>query len=372
MNQQTLDMYLERFKGILKKVQNEVKKLKSKEEELNRREQDIRTIKENTTQILQLLQGRTTTTTNIERKIQSLNKTKEIEHSSSVYSITELSNARMATGDWNGYIRLFAVDAENGQWTTKKEEKGHDRIINSLCELSRNRLVSSSSDNTLKVWDISKDTLTPIKTLQGHNDIVHQVIPLTMDIIASGSWDRTIKIWDVTAYKEVQTLGEDFDVCSLLKLKNKNEMVAGGTGKNIVSFWNTITFTKEHTVECCDCLSYNGLIELPNGCVAVSGGSSSTIDVIDTKTYQRVKQIQCEGYIGSSGGCSSLHLLSNGTFIYSHRGCFCQISSTTYEVLYKDKKEKEFGEAMTSTSNGKYIIAHNYNCGVSIFKIEYN
>ena len=151
-------------------------------------------------------------------------------------------------------------------------------------------------------------------------------------------------------------------------------MVAGGRGKNSVSFWNTTTFKKEHTVECCECLSLNGLIELPNGCVAVSGAKSLTIDVIDTERYQRIKQIKCEGYIVRGGGySSSLHLLSNGTFIYSHSGCFCQLSSTTYEVLYKDKKEKEFkGYAMTSTLDGKYIIANNDNDGISIFKVTYN
>ena len=69
----------------------------------------------------------------------------------------------------------------------------------------------------------------------------------------------------------------------------------------------------------------------------------------------------------------SLHSLSNETFIYSCSGCFCQISSTTYEVLYKKKKEKEFyGQAITSTSDGKYIIADNYNNGISIFKVNYN
>ena len=155
MNQQTMEIYYQRFLGILNKVQDEVKKLKSKEEELNRREQDIRTIKKNTTQILQLLQGRRTTT-NIERKIQSLNKIKEIKHNTHVHSITELSNSRMVTGDEKGYMRLFAVDANKGEWTKKKEEKGHDGWIGSLCELSGNRLVSSSYDTTLKVWVIAK------------------------------------------------------------------------------------------------------------------------------------------------------------------------------------------------------------------------
>ena len=83
---------------------------------------------------------------------------------------------------------------------------------------------------------------------------------------------------------------------SLLKLKNKDEMVVGGMGK-CLSFWNTITFTKEHTFECCSCWSFNSLIWLPNHCVAVSGRKSYTIDVIDTEIYQLIKQIKCEGYI---------------------------------------------------------------------------
>jgi hypothetical protein len=41
---------------ILKHIQDEVKKLNSKQEELSRREKHILTIKDNTTQILKLLQ----------------------------------------------------------------------------------------------------------------------------------------------------------------------------------------------------------------------------------------------------------------------------------------------------------------------------
>ena len=106
----------------------------------------------------------------------------------------------------------------------------------------------------------------------------------------------------------------------------------------------------------------------------MSGRYSPTIDIIDTEKYQRIKQIQCEGYIGGgNSGWSSLRLLNNGTFLYSHEGRFCQISATSYEVLYKDKKEKEFLRwDITSPSNEKYIIANNSNNGISIFKVNYN
>ena len=37
--------------------------------------------------------------------------------------MTELSNSRMATGDAHGYLTLFAVDDDKGQWTKKKRRK---------------------------------------------------------------------------------------------------------------------------------------------------------------------------------------------------------------------------------------------------------
>ena len=209
---------------------------------------------------------------------------------------------------------------------------------------------------------------------------MHQVIILTKDTIASGSLDKTIRVWNVNTDKEektetaIQQLKEKFAICSLLKLKDKNEIVSGGQGTE-VAFWNTKTFKREHSVGCCDCSSLNGIIELPNQLIAVCGGYSSTIDVIDTKNYQRIKQIECKGYIEKSdyGALSSLHLLNNGTIIYSHDKCFCQILSDNYVVSFKLKEEKEFvGVAVTSSSNGEYIIADNWNNGITIFKVSYN
>ena len=152
MNQQIMNNYYERFKGILKQVQDEVKKLTSKQEELNGIEQDILTIKDNTTKILQLLQRQEEETPkNIKRKIQSLNKIKEIKHKNEVWSIIELSNLRIPTGDADGYLTLCAADYDKEEWTKLKEEKQHDKGITSLCEIGGNRLVSSSGDCTLKV-----------------------------------------------------------------------------------------------------------------------------------------------------------------------------------------------------------------------------
>ena len=368
MDQQQLNKYLQLYNNILKQVISEVNKLYSKQEEIIKREQNILEIKDNTIQILELLKEQKNRA--IQRNIRSLNKVMELDHKSTVLSVLELKDLRLATGDFNGYIRLFSIDYEQQQWIKANEHKGHNDGITSLCELSGNKLISSSDDNTLKLWNLNYNTISLIKTLNG-NDWMYQVIPLTNNIIASGSKDKTIKIWELNSFREIRSLQEDFEVFSLLKLRNKNIMVSAGWGKSI-SFWNINTFTKEHSVTCCGCFSLNGLIELPNHCVAVSGGGASTIDIIDTNNYQRIKQIQCKDYIVSSLDFSSIHLLKDGTFIYSHEGRFCQISSTTYEIIVKIQKEDEFvGSVITSSSNGKFVIANNNKYGISIFKVGY-
>ena len=118
----------------------------------------------------------------------------------------------MVTGKYEGCITLLATNYEKNKWTKLKEMNGYNKRINSLCELSGNRLLSGSDDYALKVWNINNDTLTNIKKLQGHKYGVHQIILLTKDIIVSGSADATIRIWDINVYKEIQTLKEDFVV----------------------------------------------------------------------------------------------------------------------------------------------------------------
>ena len=153
--------------------------------------------------------------------------------------------------------------------------------------------------------------------------------------------DKTIKILDLNVFREIHSLKENFEVFSILKLKNKDVIITGGF-VNSVSFWDTNTFKKGHSVKCCGCFSSNGLIELPNHHIVVTDGNSSTIDIINTQHYQLIKQIKCKGYRVGDGLYSSLHLLNNDSFIYSCKGCFCQISSTTYEILLKSKMESEF------------------------------
>ena len=91
-------------------------------------------------------------------------KAMTIKHKENVSSVIELTDSKIVTGDYKGCISLFSIDYVNDKWEKLKELQGHDDCINSLCELSNNRVVSSSGDNTLKVWTIDNNTITHIKT----------------------------------------------------------------------------------------------------------------------------------------------------------------------------------------------------------------
>jgi len=67
------------------------------------------------------------------------------------------------------------------------------------------RVVSASYDHTLKVWDLERGR--ELATLQGHADIV-TACAVTPDgrRVVSASFDRTLKVWDLERGRELATL----------------------------------------------------------------------------------------------------------------------------------------------------------------------
>ena len=76
---------------------------------------------------------------------------------------------------------------------------GHTSGVNSVAITpDGTKIVSGSSDHTIKVWDIASTGGRLLNTLEGHSSSVSSVA-ITPDgpKIVSGSWDKTIKVWDL-------------------------------------------------------------------------------------------------------------------------------------------------------------------------------
>jgi len=75
--------------------------------------------------------------------------------------------------------------------------KIHDCSIRAL-SVQGNRMVSTSSDMTVKIWDLSESIYKPQHILEGHTGSVISM-QLAKDRIITGSLDSTIKIWDFSS-----------------------------------------------------------------------------------------------------------------------------------------------------------------------------
>ena len=85
--------------------------------------------------------------------------------------------------------------------------RGHTQDIRSIQILpSRNCAVTGSSDQTIKIWDLT--TGACIGTLEGHEGSIHSVaISADGTLIAStGSTDRTVRLWDANSGNCLQVI----------------------------------------------------------------------------------------------------------------------------------------------------------------------
>ena len=123
-------------------------------------------------------------------------KTKEqetcLEIKKGVWTIRELSNGDVAAGTGNGALYIIQVTDELIIKTMFLE--GHKRTINSIIELDNHKIVTSSDENDLILWDPNDPE--SMYLIKGHTNFVSCLCFISGKRFASGSRDNTLKIWE--------------------------------------------------------------------------------------------------------------------------------------------------------------------------------
>lgn len=160
-----------------------------------------------------------------------------------------------------------------------KRLEGHADMVRSLAELQNGDLVSASSDQTLKIWDLKKDTLKT--TLNGHKGVVSCVTVLKNGDIASGSWDNTIKIWNATSGELKTSLTDHTNWLNTLIVLKNGDLVSGADD-NSIKIWDMSEKSAKYGKVKATLYGHTDwamtLLELPNGDL-VSGSADKTIKV---------------------------------------------------------------------------------------------
>ena len=142
------------------------------------------------------------------------------------------------SGHENGKIKLFnAITCK-----LIKTLEDHTGWITCLVLLNDGTLVSSSTDRTIKLWNILTGNV--IKTLaNGHNHWINCLTVLNNGILVSGSLDKTIKLWNTHTGEVIKTLqGHTGWITCLNVLPNNNSsynVLVSCSEDNTIKLWNT-------------------------------------------------------------------------------------------------------------------------------------
>lgn len=115
-------------------------------------------------------------------KDSSWTHTKSIQIGIPIGTVLQLSNDMILYGggdnskqDWRIY--MYSLSKNKSTW----DFEGHTDFVSSVVRLDSGQLVSSSFDNTIRVWDIAS---MKHKVLQGHNAWVLAVIQVQLRLTA--------------------------------------------------------------------------------------------------------------------------------------------------------------------------------------------
>ncbi len=140
----------------------------------------------------------------------------------------------VATGGNDGVVRLWNLDSIKNDNTTLEDNiplEGHkDRIQSVAFSPDGKSLISSSDDDTVRVWDTEKHAQDG-KPLEAHKgDIWKAIYDAEGKSIFTSSWDRSIGIWDAATFNlEARLHGHSGSVQALDYNLFKGWLASGST-----------------------------------------------------------------------------------------------------------------------------------------------
>lgn len=151
-------------------------------------------------------------------------------------SCIQFDDTRIVSGSSDKTIRVWNIRT-NAPWSVQTLV-GHSGTVRCL-HLEGNRLVSGSSDKTIKVWDLStQDRWSSIAckvTMVGHLDTV-RCLQADDEKVISGSYDKTLKVWDIrTGECKMKLRGH---LAAVLCVRFSDTKIVSGSCDKTIKVWN--------------------------------------------------------------------------------------------------------------------------------------
>jgi WD40 repeat protein len=163
-----------------------------------------------------------------------------------VSSLEQLSNSNLATTGNDKMLKIWSSTTGKLLYQTGTDNYMHFALKQTLVP---NYLASACQDNKIYIWDIN--TLRQVATLIGHTDQVYLLELMPNGLLISGSIDYTVKLWNISSSSTSPLSSISFSAqMSCMKPVSNNQFVVGFQANyiqfiNISSSNNTMTMTSQ-------------------------------------------------------------------------------------------------------------------------------
>ena len=284
-----------------------------------------------------------------------------------IFSLTILHDKRIALGGMKAISICSFVQEFKKLEQKLLNERAHESWITSLCqpEQNDNILISSSLDNTIKIWDISSE-LSLKQVITSHLKWVLNVIPIPDNRFVSCSRDKTIKIWKSREpYEELKNIANNGWIYAVMYLKKKALLVSSSDERKI-AFWDSNTYESKYVLDGYFTMSCNHMMELPDGNLVISSKTKyNPIVIIDTTQFKVIKEIMLTDFINHE---SSLCLINDNAFFYIYNGKYLKLSTNDFSIMTQNSNYHGIDgyRGIELINGGEYFIAAGCKGVVSI------
>jgi WD40 repeat protein len=206
------------------------------------------------------------------------------------------------------------------------------------------RIVSGSSDNTVKVWDAA--TGAELSTLRGHTGAV-TAVACSRDgtRIASSSWDCTVKVWDAPSGAEPGTITGHRDRVNAIAYSPDGARIVSGSSDATFKVWDAASGAELGSL-----YAHPGAVTAvaysPDGTRIVSGSSDATLKIWDAATSAELATLT-----GHTGAVTAVAYSLDGT----------RIASGSYDNTIKTWDAASGAELATLTGHTATVNAVAYS-----------
>ena len=275
-----------------------------------------------------------------------------------------LKDDRLALCSNNKSIKVYNIQDLSFPCDIHQKDAHSDCIIY-ISQTKDGRLLSSSLDKTIKIWEILKDHLKGLHTIQDNLQFIC-IIPLTYHRLCASNLNNKIIIYDDITYQQLFSFEIDEEYSqSVIQLKNK-EILVSGTNSN-VTFYDLNKIIEIKKINNVSCSQRNSIFQINDELIAIGG--KNIIYLINLKIYQI--QICFEDklmrYIDSFAIINDNILLCG-----CYRGRLYQINTMSFEIKFLRESNDEWSINTIAIPSPNTIITGSNVKYLRLYKITIN